>query len=100
VRGEPRGDRTRVALAGDPLGLLGGEPAVPQPRAERPRVEPDGELLVDQLGQTGGGPQFGGEPVLEGAAPQPPQDDLLLADAELAGPPPYRAAVRPPPPPV
>src|SRR5262249_42257163 len=74
------------------LGLLGGEAAAPQPRAERPGVVPDGELLVDQLRQPRSGPQFGGEPVFDGAAPQPPQDDLLLGDCKLGWPARYRAS--------
>src|SRR5512135_1312074 len=91
VRGAPRGDRPRVALAGDALGLLGGAATALQPGAEGAGVEPDAALLLDQWGQPGGGPQLGREPVRRGAAAQPPQDDLLLGEGEFARPARYGA---------
>jgi hypothetical protein len=51
------GDHLRVALTRDKLRRLQGEPPVAQTRAEIPRIEADGELLVDQLANPGGGPQ-------------------------------------------
>src|SRR5205823_13236496 len=78
--------RSRVALAGDALGLLRGEPPVPQPAAEVPGVEADPELLRDQVGQPRAGPERGGEAVFGRALGQPPPHDLLLGGGELPRP--------------
>jgi hypothetical protein len=96
---EPRGDRLRVALAGHSFGLLRGEPSLPQPGAEISRVEPDVELLADQLPQPHRRPEFGLETMVRRAVVQPAEGDLLLGRGELAGPPrdrPEDEAVVPP----
>ena len=82
----PRGDRVRVALAGDARGLLRGEAAVAAPRAEIPGVEPDAERLVDQGRPARPGPEVGREPVLRRLVGHPPADDLLLGDRQLGRP--------------
>jgi hypothetical protein len=84
--GQPRGDRRRVALARDAVGLLRGESSAPELRAEGLRVELDIELL-DQMGQAWGGPPLGSEAVLLWVVGQPSADDLLLGGRQLALPP-------------
>src|SRR5262249_43872291 len=46
---KPPLDRVWVALSGNSLGSLRGEPAVPQPRAEVTRVEGDVQFPLDEL---------------------------------------------------
>jgi len=77
-------DRLRVPLSRDALGLLGSEATFPHPRGEIPRMETDGELLWDQMGQPRAGPKLGGEPMLRGFLRQPTQDDFLLGGCELS----------------
>jgi hypothetical protein len=47
--------------------------------------ESDAELLLDQLGQPRGRPQFGGESLFQGVVAQPSENDLLLRRRQLAG---------------
>src|SRR5512135_2474506 len=82
---QPRGDLRRVAFPRDALGLLECEAAVSQPCAQPSWIKVDAELLLDQLGQTRGTPQLGGEPVFQGIVAQPSQDDLLLGGGQFAG---------------
>src|SRR5271166_3612824 len=81
---EPLVDRLRVPLSGDALGLLGSEATFPHPRGEIPRMETDGELLLDQMGQPRAGPMLGGEPMLRGFLRQPTPDDFLLGGREFS----------------
>src|SRR5512135_684159 len=67
-------------------GLLGRETPLPQPSGEVVRMEVDPPLLLDDLGQTWGGPQLGGEAMLGRALGQPATNDLLLGGRQFGGP--------------
>jgi hypothetical protein len=81
------GPLSSIALTGDALRLPRGEPAVPEPGAEVPRIEPNAELLSDQLAPPRRRPKLGLETVVSGTLGQPAQGDLLLGRGQLPGPP-------------
>ena len=78
IGGKPPLDLFWVALSGNSLGLLRGEPAVPQPGVEVSRVEGDVQFPFDQLAESVGGPELGRKTVFSGVLGKPTEDDLLL----------------------
>ena len=68
---QPRGDRSGVALARHAFRLLGGETSLAKPGAQVSRIEPDAELLADELAQAGCRPELGGQAVVRRAVGQP-----------------------------
>jgi hypothetical protein len=80
---QPCGDRLRVALPGDALRLLWGEPPIPQPGAEIPRMESDAEFLLNPLAESGRRPEFGVEAMVGRGLGQPAEGDLLLEVGQL-----------------
>ena len=75
-------DRLGLLRLGPALGLLGAVPALREPLAEVPRVVVDAELIADQSGDAGGGPQVRGEPQGGRALGEPGPDLGLLAGGE------------------
>jgi hypothetical protein len=76
-----------VGLAGDPLGLLGGDFSGGEPGDQVTRVELHLPLAFDHLGHAAGRPEIGREAELTRAFAKPSEDDVFPTPIEFAVPP-------------